>query len=118
MIIFIYMDNKLNTRQDKVNFIIGVFKFYQPTLNIPEQIALLTLWESSCVLAEEYEMALAVIDEMKKIQENPTKMPQKTIELKEDFGESNEGLIFVKKNNNKPFYKKLFYWFKNLFKRN
>ena len=90
----------------------------QPTLNIPEQIALLTVWESSCVLAEEYEMALAVIDEMKKIQENPTKMPQKTIELKEDFGESDEGLIFVKKNNNKPFYKKLFYWFKNLFKRN
>ena len=55
---------------------------------------------------------------MKKIQENPTKMPQKTIELKEVFSESDERLIFVKKNNNKPFYKKLFYWFKNLFKRN
>jgi len=126
MIIFIYMNNKLETRQDKVNFIIGIFKLYQPTLNIPEQIALLTLWETSCVLAEEYEMASAINKEMKKIQRDPAKTPQKVLFSSSNIEELKQSPIFIienkdfifKKNNKKPFYKKIFYWFKNLFKRN
>jgi hypothetical protein len=125
MVIFIYMDNKLETRQDKVNFIVGIFKLYQPTLNIPEQIALLTLWETSCVLAEEYEMASDINKEMKKIQRDPSRVAQKELfslsnieELKQSplFIIENKDFIF-KKNNKKSFFKKIFYWFKNLFKR-
>ena len=72
-----YMENKLESSEDKIRFVVGMFKFYQPTLTIPEQIALLTLWESSCVKAEEYEMASAIINEINKIQEQPKKVPQR-----------------------------------------
>jgi hypothetical protein len=109
MVIFIYMDNKLETRQDKVNFIIGIFKFYQPTLNIPEQIALLTLWEASFVLEEEYEMASAIINEMSIIQNNPNKAPQKS-NSNVSYG------IVENKVIKKPFYFKFFKWVKSLFK--
>lgn len=72
-----YMENKLESSEDKIRFVVGMFKFYQPTLTIPEQIALLTLWESSCVKAEEYEMASAIINEITKIQEQPKNVPQR-----------------------------------------
>ena len=72
-----YMENKLESSEDKIRFVVGMFKFYQPTLTIPEQIALLTLWESSCVKAEEYEMASAIINEINKIKEQPKKVPQR-----------------------------------------
>lgn len=72
-----YMENKLESSEDKIRFVVGMFKFYQPTLTIPEQIALLTLWESSCVKAEEYEMASAIINEITKIQEQPENVPQR-----------------------------------------
>ncbi len=72
-----YMENKLESSEDKIRFVVGMFKFYQPTLTIPEQIALLTLWESSCVKAEEYEMASAIINEITKIQEEPKNVPQR-----------------------------------------
>lgn len=72
-----YMENKLESSEDKIRFVVGMFKFYQPTLTIPEQIALLTLWEESCVKAEEYEMASAVINEITKIQEQPENVPQR-----------------------------------------
>lgn len=71
------MVNKLESSEDKIRFVVGMFKFYQPTLTIPEQIALLTLWESSCVKAEEYEMASAIINEITKIQEEPKNVPQR-----------------------------------------
>ena len=63
----------LDQTENKVKFIVGMFKHYQPSLTIPEQIALLTLWEESCVLQEEYEMAEAILKEMSKIQEHQTK---------------------------------------------
>jgi len=119
------MTNKINTRKEKVTFIVGMFRFHQPTLSIPEQIALLTLWEESCVNAEEYEMASAIVKEIRDIQSQPMKVPQKELfslsnieELKQSplFIIENKDFIF-KKNNKKSFFKKIFYWFKNLFKR-
>ncbi len=71
------MENKLESSEDKIRFVVGMFKFYQPTLTIPEQIALLTLWESSCVKAEEYEMASAIVNQINKIQEQPENVPQR-----------------------------------------
>lgn len=61
----------------KVRSIVALFKVYQPTLNIVEQIALLTMWIESCVSVEEYEMAAALKELMVEIQENPDKVPQK-----------------------------------------
>jgi len=116
----------VNTLEEKIKFIVGIFKIHQPNLSIPEQIALLTLWEISFVKAEEYEMASAIIEELRKIQENPLKVPQKVSFLTEgvEFLEQNplhiienEGFIF-EKNNKKTFFKKILYWFKNLFKHN
>ena len=69
----------LDQTENRVKFIVGMFKHYQPSLTIPEQIALLTLWEESCVLQEEYEMAEAILKEMGKIQQNPVETPQKHI---------------------------------------
>ena len=68
---------KLETSEEKVNFIVGIFRFYQPTLSLPEQIVLLTLWEESCVEKEEFEMAGAIKNEMDKIMKNPEKTPQR-----------------------------------------
>lgn len=120
------MTNKLNTREEKVTFIIGMFRVHQPTLSIPEQIALLTLWEVSCVNAEEYEMASAIVKEMRGIQSQPMKVPQKVLSQPTNFGVLNQNPLFIMENedfifgekNKKPFYKKIFYWFKHLFKRN
>lgn len=119
------MTNKINTTEEKIEFIIGIFKFYQPTLSVPEQIALLTLWEVSCVKVEEYEMASAIIKEMKKIQKNPAEVPQKILFSESNIENLKQSPLFIienkdfifKKNNKKPFYKKIFDWIKNLFKR-
>ena len=124
-LIFIYMTNKINTTEEKIEFIIGIFKFYQPTLSVPEQIALLTLWEVSCVKVEEYEMASAIIKEMKKIQKNPAEVPQKILFSESNIENLKQSPLFIienkdfifKKNNKKPFYKKIFEWIKKLFKR-
>lgn len=121
-LIFIYMRD-LEQTENKVKFIVGMFKHYQPNLTIPEQIALLTLWEESCVLHEEYEMANAIIKEMKKIQENPTRIPQKfilPIHL-EDINPNpidilNDSKTYIKKSK-PPFYSRFFIWLKNKFKR-
>ncbi len=120
------MTNKINTRKEKVTFIIGMFRVHQPTLSIPEQIALLTLWEESCVNAEEYEMASAIVKEIRDIQSQPMKVPQKVLFQSTNFGVFNQNPLFMMENEDfifdkkrkKPFYKKIFYWFKNLFKRN
>ena len=52
--------NSLEKTEDKVNFIVKMFKHYQVNLTIPEQIGLLTVWEESCVLNEEYEIPVHV----------------------------------------------------------
>lgn len=101
--------NSLEKAEEKVRFIVGLFKFYQPTLNVVEQIALLTLWEESCVLQEEYEIAEALLNEMKIIQNNPKDVPQK---LDSDISYE----IVEKKIIKKPFYFKFFKWIKSLFK--
>jgi hypothetical protein len=61
----------------KVRAIVALFKVYQPTLNIVEQIALLTMWIESCVAVEEYEMASALKKLMEEIQKNPNESPQR-----------------------------------------
>ena len=112
----------LEQTENKVKFIVGMFKHYQPNLTIPEQMPLLTLWEESCVLHEEYEM-LTIIKEMKKIQKNPTKIPQKfilPIHL-EDINPNpidilNDSESYIKKSK-PPFYSRFFIWLKNKFKR-
>ncbi len=128
-----YMENKLESSEDKIRFVVGMFKFYQPTLTIPEQIALLTLWESSCVKAEEYEMASAIINEITKIQEEPKNVPQriKTSEfdidgleldlnnlekepifiIKKDRGVEE---LFTKIDKKKSFWVRIKDWFKKL----
>ena len=98
---------KLETRKEKVKFIVGMFKLNQHNLNVPEQISLLTLWEHSCVIQEEYEVADALLKEIKIIQKNPNKVPQ-------NLNISYE--VVKKKLTKKPFYFKIFKWFKNLFK--
>ena len=110
------MTNRLDTVDGKVDFIVGIFNFYQPTLSIPEQIALLTLWEASFVLEEEYEMASAIINEIAKIQENPTETPQKIIGSNVGLGKIQKIPSLAHKKIKIPFYVKLFYWFKKLFK--
>lgn len=84
--------NSLEKTEDKINFIIGMFRHFQPTLTIPEQIALLSLWEESFVSEEEYELAGAVVNELKKI--------------KNDLNIKNT------KEVKKPFYKRFLNWFK------
>ena len=61
----------------KVGLILTLFRAYQPMLNIVEQIGLLTMWIEACVEREEYEMAGALTNEMKFIQENPHMIPQR-----------------------------------------
>ena len=68
---------KYFTVEEKTNFIKHMFRYYQPTLNIIEQITLLTLWEEICVVQEEYEMAKIVKDEMDYIINNQDKVIQK-----------------------------------------
>lgn len=68
---------KYFTVEEKTNFIKHMFRYYQPTLNIVEQITLLTLWEEICVSREEYEMAKTVKDEMDYIINNQDKVIQK-----------------------------------------
>ena len=69
--------NKIGSIKFLIEILKGIFKFYQPTLHIVEQIALLTIWEERCVEEEEYEMAKAVKDMMNYIQKNPNKVPQR-----------------------------------------
>lgn len=100
--------NQIFTTTEKVNFIKHMFKHYQPTLTIPEQITLLTLWEESCVIREEYEMAQAIKDEMDNILNNPNEVPQKNLPIKEE--------IFYKvKKEKKTLLQKFSFWVKNLF---
>ncbi len=101
--------DSLEKTEDKVNFMVGLFKFHQPTLTIVEQVALLTVWEESCVLQEEYEIAEALLNEMFIIQNNPSEAPQKS-----DSDVSYD--IVEKKVIKKPFYFKFFKWVKSLFK--
>jgi hypothetical protein len=68
---------KYFTVEEKTNFIKHMLRYYQPTLNIIEQITLLTLWEEICVVQEEYEMAKIVKDEMDYIINNQDKVIQK-----------------------------------------
>jgi hypothetical protein len=63
----------------KVELITTLFRAYQPMLNIVEQIALLTMWIEACIEKEEYEMAGALDKEMKYIQENPQRVPQRLV---------------------------------------
>ena len=114
----------LDQTENRVKFIVGMFKHYQPSLTIPEQIALLTLWEESCVLQEEYEMAEAILKEMGKIQQNPVETPQKHI-LPICFEEINPNPLeiierkeeYIKKSK-PPFYSRFWIWLKGKFKKN
>lgn len=127
------MVNKLESSEDKIRFVVGMFKFYQPTLTIPEQIALLTLWESSCVKAEEYEMASAIINEITKIQEEPKNVPQRIKTSEFDIGGleldlnnlEKEPIFIIKKDRDveelftkidkkKSFWVRIKDWFKKL----
>jgi hypothetical protein len=113
----------LDQTENRVKFIVGMFKHYQPSLTIPEQIALLTLWEESCVLQEEYEMAEAILKEMGKIQQNPAETPQKYI-LPIHFEEINPNPLeiierkeeYIKKSK-PPFYSRFWIWLKSKFKK-
>lgn len=69
---------KYFTVEEKTKFIKHMFRYYQPTLTIVEQIILLTLWEEVCVNKEEYEMAKIIKDEMDYIINNQGKVIQKT----------------------------------------
>ena len=89
--------------EEKIKFLKGIFNFYQPTLHILEQIALLTIWEERCVEEEEYEMAKAVKDMMNYIQKNPNKVPQRLTGLEK---------IPIKLT----IFGKIKKWFKKLFK--
>ncbi len=116
--------NSLDKTEEKVKFIVFMFKHYQPNLTIPEQIALLTLWEASCVLKEEYEMAGALIEELKKVQQNPLVVPQKnTLNIrlddiiKDPIDIINKKDEYIKKTK-KPFYFKIFKWVRGWFKKN
>lgn len=85
----------LTITQNKIDFVLGIFKHHQPELNITEQIALLTLWEEVCVDKEEYEMAGAIKEELEKI------ISQSQLTTKEKI---------------KPkWYKKILLWFKGFF---
>lgn len=115
--------NSLEKTEDKVNFIVTMFKHYQVDLTIPEQIGLLTVWEESCVLNEEYEMANALKKEMEKIQKKPSEVPQKNI-LQFNFDDVVEDPFiiidrkeeYIKKT--KPvFYIRFFRWVKSLFNK-
>jgi hypothetical protein len=78
--------------ENKIDFLLAIFKHHQPSLTITEQIALLTLWEEACVNEEEYEIAGAIKRELDKI------INQKPPEPKE---------------KNKPkWYNKISEWFK------
>jgi hypothetical protein len=101
--------DSLEKTENKVKFMVGLFKFHQPTLNIVEQVALLTVWEESCVLQEEYEIAEALLNEMSIIQNNPSEVPQK-YDSDVSYG------VVEKKVTKKPFYFKFFKWVKRLFK--
>lgn len=107
--------------ESRIRFIIGMFKHYQPDLTIPEQIALLTLWEESCVLHEEYEMAAALKKEMEKIQKEPINIPQKNI-MPINIDEIGDDYIFIikeeTKKTKKPTYKRFFGWVKKIFRKN
>lgn len=110
--------NSLEKTEAKVKFIVGMFKFSQTKLTIVEQIALLTVWEESCVIQEEYEIAGALKKEMKKIQENPFDTPQKNIlQVKPKDITDDPINITNKKEVYTPFYVKLFNWFKGLFRK-
>lgn len=99
---------KLEKTEDKINFIINMFKHHQHDLTIPEQIALLTLWEESLVINEEYEMAGAVKKEMDKIISKFN-----TIDIK------NEKQLYKKEQVIKiSLYKKFFRWFRKIFIKN
>ena len=97
--------NSLEKTEDKISFIVGMFKHFQPTLTLPEQIALLTLWEESFVSEEEYELAGVVIEEIEKIKNNPNLVPQK-------------GLIIIQTQEvKKSIYERFWFWVKGIFKK-
>lgn len=95
--------NKLETLEEKIKFLNGIFNYYQPTLTIPEQIALLSIWEEVLVIEEEYEIAEIIKNKIITIQQDPDNTPQK-------------GLVTFETVEEKPkpsFFKKIFFWFKN-----
>tara|TARA_R110002126_G_scaffold291041_1_gene450121 strand:+ start:101 stop:406 length:306 start_codon:yes stop_codon:yes gene_type:complete len=98
--------SNLEETEDKINFIIFLFKNYQKNLTLFEQITLLTLWEESCVLREEYEMAAVLKKEMEKIQQNPNKTPHKNTHISD-----------ITKKTKTPFYVRFFKWVKGWFFR-
>ena len=81
------------------------------------------MWEDSCVLHEEYEMANALKKEMEKIQKNPLGVPQKNIpQINFDDIVGDPFIIIDKKEEyikkTKPvFYIRFFRWVKNLFNK-
>jgi hypothetical protein len=110
------------SNKEKVKLIISLFKVYQPTLNIPEQIALLTMWMESCIEKEEYEMAGALKKQMGEIQKNPSKVPQRLSgELNNDILINNplsgygKHIPLIKKKKI-SIYKRITNFFKKVFK--
>ncbi len=110
----------------KVKLILTIFRAYQPMLNIVEQIALLTMWIESCSSsdAEEYEMAAALQKELRYIQKNPGKVPQRLIgdldveainknnPLMKDRGLPMTPVVEKEKNVKRGIYKRIINFFK------
>jgi hypothetical protein len=116
----------LDNIENKVKFIVSIFKHYQPNLTTNEQLNLLNMWVNSCVDHEEYEMAGALKEEIFKIKENPSKVPQKKpaetnfSDIKQDPIEViDDNKPFIKKQKRKlPIFKKIVIFFKKLFRKN
>lgn len=100
--------NNLETKEGKINFLMGLFKYYQPTLTLPEQIGLLTLWEEVFVTEEEYEIAQVIKNKITEIQQNQNTVPQKGLVVFE----------LVEKQKKPSFFKRFFIWVKKKLSRN
>lgn len=61
----------MGNAENKKEFIKELFRYYKPTLSKEKQIFLLEDWINSCVEKEEYEMASALEEELRIVNENP-----------------------------------------------
>jgi hypothetical protein len=120
------MSKFFNHNSDKkVEFIKLLFKRYQPTLSVPEQFALLDMWINSCVDAQEFEMASALLKEKRHITNNLETVPRRTEGEPMVFDDTNPLFsyrkllnpeVFEKETEKQSIYRKIIDKIKKFFK--